>query len=85
LNPVLKSFDLGGRIALITGSSASGKERALRSAVDVLCPHPVIVQVGLGSGEMSLPINTILARSSTFAVPFAFTRNSKPRCDCRCC
>jgi len=50
---------------------ASGNERALRSAFDVLRPRSVIVQVGLG-GEMALPVNTIVAKEFDLRGAFRF-------------
>jgi len=50
---------------------ASGNERALRSAFDVLRPRGVIVQVGLG-GEMNIPINTIVAKEFDLRGAFRF-------------
>ena len=51
---------------------ASGNERALRAAFDVLRPRGVIVQVGLGGGEMSLPLNTIVAKEFDLRGTFRF-------------
>ncbi|HUR90551.1 MAG TPA: L-idonate 5-dehydrogenase [Ramlibacter sp.] len=50
---------------------ASGNERALRSAFDVLRPRGIIVQLGLG-GEMNLPINAIVAREFDLRGTFRF-------------
>ncbi len=50
---------------------ASGNERALRGAFDVLRPRGVIVQVGLG-GEMNIPINTIVAKEFDLRGAFRF-------------
>jgi len=50
---------------------ASGNERALRGAFDALRPRAVIVQVGLG-GEMTLPINTIVAKEFDLRGAFRF-------------
>ena len=50
---------------------ASGNERALRGAFDVLRPRSVIVQVGLG-GEVTLPINTIVAKEFDLRGAFRF-------------
>ena len=50
---------------------ASGNERALRSAFEVLRPRGVIVQVGLG-GEMNLPINEIVAKEFDLGGAFRF-------------
>jgi L-idonate 5-dehydrogenase len=50
---------------------ASGNERALRGAFDVLRPRGVIVQLGLG-GEVNLPINTIVAKEFELRGTFRF-------------
>jgi L-idonate 5-dehydrogenase len=50
---------------------ASGNERALRGAFDALRPRGVIVQVGLG-GEMSLPMNAIVAKEFDLRGAFRF-------------
>ena len=50
---------------------ASGNERALRGALDVLRPRGIIVQVGLG-GEMTLPVNTIVAKEFDLRGAFRF-------------
>ena len=50
---------------------ASGNERALRGAFDALRPRGIIVQVGLG-GEMTLPINTIVAKEFDLRGTFRF-------------
>jgi L-idonate 5-dehydrogenase len=50
---------------------ASGNERALRGAFDVLRPRGIIVQVGLG-GEMTIPINTIVAKEFDLRGAFRF-------------
>ena len=50
---------------------ASGNERALRGAFDVLRPRGIIVQVGLG-GEMKLPMNVIVAKEFDLRGAFRF-------------
>ncbi len=50
---------------------ASGNERALRGALDALRPRGVIMQVGLG-GDMTLPINTIVAKEFDLRGAFRF-------------
>lgn len=50
---------------------ASGNQAALRLAFDVLRPGAVIVQVGLG-GEMTLPINSIVAKELQLRGTFRF-------------
>jgi L-idonate 5-dehydrogenase len=50
---------------------ASGNQAALRGAFDALRPRGIIVQVGLG-GEMTLPINTIVAKEFDLRGAFRF-------------
>ncbi|MDW3684632.1 L-idonate 5-dehydrogenase [Cupriavidus sp. CV2] len=50
---------------------ASGNERALRGAIDAMRPRGIIVQVGLG-GEMTLPINAIVAKELDLRGAFRF-------------
>jgi L-idonate 5-dehydrogenase len=50
---------------------ASGNERALIGAFDVLRPRGIIVQIGLG-GEMRLPINTVVAKEFDLRGAFRF-------------
>jgi L-idonate 5-dehydrogenase len=50
---------------------ASGNARALVGAFDALRPRGVIVQVGLG-GEMTLPVNTIVAKEFDLRGAFRF-------------
>jgi hypothetical protein len=50
---------------------ASGNEKALRAAFDAVRPRGVIVQVGLG-GEMTLPINAIVAKEFDLRGAFRF-------------
>jgi L-idonate 5-dehydrogenase len=52
---------------------ASGNQQALVSAFDVLRPGAVLVQVGLG-GEMTLPVNTIVAKEFQMRGTFRFDR-----------
>jgi L-idonate 5-dehydrogenase len=52
---------------------ASGNQQALVSAFDVLKPGAVLVQVGLG-GEMTLPVNTIVAKEFQMRGTFRFDR-----------
>ncbi|MEJ8823043.1 L-idonate 5-dehydrogenase [Variovorax humicola] len=51
---------------------ASGNASALRSAFDVLRPRGIIVQLGLSGGEMTLPINTIVAKEFDLRGVFRF-------------
>ena len=51
---------------------ASGNERALRSAFDVLRPRGVIVQLGLAATEMTLPLNTVVAKEFDLRGAFRF-------------
>jgi L-idonate 5-dehydrogenase len=50
---------------------ASGNERALRGAMEAVRPRGVILQVGLG-GDMSLPINMIVAKEFDLRGAFRF-------------
>jgi L-idonate 5-dehydrogenase len=50
---------------------ASGNQRALLSAFDALRPRGIVLQVGLG-GEMTLPINTIVAKEFDLRGAFRF-------------
>jgi L-idonate 5-dehydrogenase len=50
---------------------ASGNASALAGAFDVLRPRGVIVQMGLG-GEMTLPVNTIVAKEFDLRGTFRF-------------
>jgi L-idonate 5-dehydrogenase len=50
---------------------ASGNQRALVGAFEALRPRGVIVQLGLG-GEMTLPINTIVAKEFELRGAFRF-------------
>ncbi len=58
-----------GRIDVLF--EASGNERALRGAIDALRPRGIIVQIGLG-GDMSLPINAIVAKELELRGAFRF-------------
>jgi L-idonate 5-dehydrogenase len=51
---------------------ASGNERALRSAFDVVRPRGVVVQLGLSGGEMTLPFNTVVAKEFDLRGAFRF-------------
>ncbi|WP_320203413.1 L-idonate 5-dehydrogenase [Agrobacterium rosae] len=50
---------------------ASGNQAALASALDVLRPGAVIVQLGLG-GQMTLPVNTIVTKELQLRGTFRF-------------
>ena len=50
---------------------ASGNARALIGAFDALRPRGIIVQMGLG-GEMTLPVNTIVAKEFELRGSFRF-------------
>ncbi|ABQ34311.1 L-idonate 5-dehydrogenase [Bradyrhizobium sp. BTAi1] len=52
---------------------ASGNQSALRSALDVMRPGGVIVQLGLG-GEMTLPLNTLVTKELQLRGTFRFDR-----------
>jgi L-idonate 5-dehydrogenase len=51
---------------------ASGNERALRSAFDVVRPRGVIVQLGLSGSELTLPFNTVVAKEFDVRGAFRF-------------
>ncbi|GAB2469500.1 MAG: L-idonate 5-dehydrogenase [Comamonas sp.] len=51
---------------------ASGNERALRGAFDVLRPRGVIVQLGLSGGEMTLPVNMLVSKEFDWRGTFRF-------------
>jgi L-idonate 5-dehydrogenase len=51
---------------------ASGAEAALRLGLEVLRPGGVIVQLGLGSGETTLPINLVTAKELELRGTFRF-------------
>ena len=59
---------------------ASGNDARWR-ALDALRPRGVIVQVGLG-GDMTLPINTIVAKEFDLRGASASTRSSPSRWNC---
>jgi L-idonate 5-dehydrogenase len=52
---------------------ASGNQAALRMALDILRPGGIIVQLGLG-GEMTLPLNTVVAKELQIRGTFRFDR-----------
>ena len=51
---------------------ASGNERALRAAFDVVRPRGIVVQLGLSGSEMTLPFNTIVAKEFDVRGAFRF-------------
>ena len=51
---------------------ASGNERALRSAFEVVRPRGVIVQLGLSGGELTLPFNVVVAKEFELRGTFRF-------------
>jgi L-idonate 5-dehydrogenase len=51
---------------------ASGNERALRAAFDVVRPRGVVVQVGLSGTELTLPFNTVVAKEFELRGAFRF-------------
>ena len=51
---------------------ASGNERALRAAFDVLRPRGVVVQLGLSGGETTLPLNTVVGKEFDLRGAFRF-------------
>lgn len=51
---------------------ASGNERALRSAFDVVRPRGVVVQLGLSGTELTLPFNMVVAKEFDIRGAFRF-------------
>ncbi len=51
---------------------ASGNERALRAAFDVVRPRGVVVQLGLSASELTLPFNTVVAKEFDMRGAFRF-------------
>ena len=51
---------------------ASGNERALRAAFDVVRPRGVVVQLGLSGAELTLPFNMVVAKEFDIRGAFRF-------------
>ena len=51
---------------------ASGNERALRSAFEVVRPRGLLVQLGLSGSEMTMPFNTVVAKEFDIRGAFRF-------------
>jgi L-idonate 5-dehydrogenase len=51
---------------------ASGNERALRSAFEVVRPRGIVVQLGLSSSELTLPFNMVVAKEFDLRGAFRF-------------
>ena len=51
---------------------ASGNERALRSAFEVVRPRGIVVQVGLSASDLSLPLNMVVAKELDIRGAFRF-------------
>jgi L-idonate 5-dehydrogenase len=51
---------------------ASGSDKALRAGLDVVRPQGVIVQMGLGGGEATLPLNLLVAKELELRGTFRF-------------
>ncbi len=51
---------------------ASGNERALRSAFEVVRPRGIVVQLGLSGSEMTLPFNMVVAKEFDLRGAFRF-------------
>jgi L-idonate 5-dehydrogenase len=51
---------------------ASGNERALRAAFDVVRPRGVVVQLGLSATELTLPFNTVVGKEFDLRGAFRF-------------
>jgi L-idonate 5-dehydrogenase len=50
----------------------SGNALALRAAFDVVRPRGIVVQCGLAGGEMTLPLNTVVAKEFDLRGTFRF-------------
>ena len=50
----------------------SGNERALRAAFDVVRPRGIVVQLGLAGGDMTLPLNAVVAKEFDLRGAFRF-------------
>jgi len=59
---------------------ASGNARALTGAFDAVRPRGIVVQVGLG-GEMSLPMNTVVAKEFDLRGAFRFHQEFRTAVD----
>ena len=51
---------------------ASGNERALRAALEVVRPRGIIVQLGLSGGESTLPLNMVVTKELELRGAFRF-------------
>jgi L-idonate 5-dehydrogenase len=51
---------------------ASGSDKALRAGLEVVRPQGVIVQMGLGGGESTLPLNMLVAKELELRGTFRF-------------
>ena len=51
---------------------ASGNSQALAAAFDVLKPRGIVVQVGIGGGQATLPLNTVVAKELELRGTFRF-------------
>lgn len=51
---------------------ASGSDKALRAGLEVVRPQGVIVQLGLGQGETTLPLNLLVAKEIELRGTFRF-------------
>lgn len=59
-----------GRIDVLF--ECSGNDRALRSALEVLRPRGIVVQLGLGNGDATLPLNLVVAKELELRGSFRF-------------
>ncbi len=62
----------GGKGQFDVHFECSGNAAALRSAFDVVRPRGVIVQLGLSSSELTLPLNTVVAKEFDLRGAFRF-------------
>ncbi len=51
---------------------ASGNSQALAAAFDILKPRGIVVQVGIGGGQATLPLNTVVAKELELRGTFRF-------------
>ena len=69
--PMALGHEVAGKGGFDVLFEASGNERALREALDAPRPRGITVQVGLG-GEMTLPVNTLVANEFDLRDAFRF-------------
>jgi L-idonate 5-dehydrogenase len=50
----------------------SGNQQALKAGFDLLRPRGIVVQLGLSSGELTLPFNTVVGKEFDLRGAFRF-------------